>query len=1054
MAKSRVDELRLVRASEPVAPSRRLDPTQQRVVDHAQGVLQVLGGPGTGKTAVLEAAAAQRISDGADPSTVLVLTFGRRSAAAMRDAITARVGRALREPPVRSVSSYAFSILTRAHERRDWERPRLITGPEQDMIIRELVAGALGGEGVVSWPDRLRAALPTRGFATELRDVLMRCAERGISGATLAGLGRQHGRDDWIAVAQFMREFSSVAGLSNAGAYDPAELVRAVLDAFAADPALLDAERDRLCHLFVDEAHDLDRAQAGLIELVAGEATSYVVAGDPDQSVFGFRGADPTFLSGFATAHAARSIVLPTTYRSGPEVLAALRIQSARLPGMAQQRQSRALVPDAAEPSTGRVEFAVAATEAREATTIAHRLRAAHLLDDVPWSQMAVAVRSVSASLPALRRAFLAAEVPMTVTGDDLPVADSPAVRGLLDLVVAALRSAAVTSEQFEHILTSLYVGLDALGVRRIRRVLRGLELAEGGTRSSTAILRDCFADPRELIRHDQDTVRPLVDLVTILATIRSCAAEGGDPEQILYAAWSATGVQRLWRERALSGGPHAARADAHLDAVVAMFDAVGAFVERLPAADVFQFGEFLAGQELPADRLSPSTPDDGAVRVVTATNAKGHEWDLVVVCGLQDGRWPNLVPRGSLLGSEQLVDLDQGMDPALAMSGRTRSASLLAEERRLLYVASSRARRWLLFTAREGLDERPSRFFEEIRDQVGVHEFGPATGARRGLSVIDTVAELRSVVVDPGRTDDLRSAAAGCLSDFATARVPGAGPDDWYGVPGPSDDRPLYDDVEPVPVSPSKVETFARCELRWLLERVGGSSSGLVAASVGTLVHDALESLGDTAGLDRRQIADALRTFVDHRWGGIDFDAAWEGRAERTRVAGMIDNLAQWLDDNPRQFLGAEVAFTVPIGRAVLTGKLDRIEVAADGSVVVVDLKTGKTPLAKGKVPDNPQLGTYQLAVEQDALLEVTGGEVESGGAELLYVSGKLSPRPQPPLRDYPDPKWVHQLVQTVADAMAGAQFVARDGDLCAVCPVRTSCPVQPEGRQLGSTS
>lgn len=166
--------------------------------------VRVLGGPGTGKTTVLVEEAAARIAAGLDPESVLLLTPTRMTAGT-RGALSARLlGQAsadlpvVREPLVRSLHGYAFAVLRKAAERAGDPPPRLVTGAEQDGIIRELLIGDLE-DGGAAWPRELRPALGTAGFATELRDLLARCAQRGVDPADLARIGRISGRPQWVA---------------------------------------------------------------------------------------------------------------------------------------------------------------------------------------------------------------------------------------------------------------------------------------------------------------------------------------------------------------------------------------------------------------------------------------------------------------------------------------------------------------------------------------------------------------------------------------------------------------------------------------------------------------------------------------------------------------------------------------------------------------------------------------------------------------------------------------------------------------------------------------
>ncbi|WP_344315787.1 UvrD-helicase domain-containing protein, partial [Actinoplanes couchii] len=359
----------MVRRPRPVLPELPADPVQRRVIAHTTGPLLVLGGPGTGKTSVLVESVAARITEGVDPERVLVLTFGRRSAAALRDRIEARVadepGRIVHEPLVRTFHAYAFGLLRRAAAERGEPSPRLLTGPEQDLIIRELLSAVGDPEAPdqIGWPDALRPALPTRAFAQQLRDLMQRSAERGVGPVELARLGERLGRDDWPAAARFLREYVAVLALRDvttrgSTAYDPAELVRAASGLLSDDPALLESERRRLAHVYVDELAETDPAQMELLKLVTGGGKPVVAFADPDSSIYGFRGADPTAATTFPSTFRrvsgtpAETVVLHTNYRAAPPLLTATTRVSRRMRGPTAHRAMHPPTPTPPPPTT------------------------------------------------------------------------------------------------------------------------------------------------------------------------------------------------------------------------------------------------------------------------------------------------------------------------------------------------------------------------------------------------------------------------------------------------------------------------------------------------------------------------------------------------------------------------------------------------------------------------------------------------------------------------------------------------------------------------------
>ncbi|MBM7082619.1 ATP-dependent helicase [Micromonospora sp. MMS20-R2-29] len=1097
------------------------------MVAHTDGPMLVLGGPGTGKTGTLVEAVAARVAEGVDPERLLVLTFSRRQATGLRQRIEARIAAdghlVLREPLVRTFPAYAFGLLRRAAAERGEPSPRLLTGPEQDLIIRELldVVGDEPDDDPVGWPDDLLPALRTRAFAAQLRDLLMRAAERGVGPVELARLGEKLGRADWPAAARFLREYVAVLALRDVGnrgsvAYDPAELVRAATGMLLDDPELLTAERRRLAHVYVDELADTDPAQQDLLAVLAGGGRSLVAFADPDSSTYAFRGADPAVVAAFphrfrtASGAPAAQVTLTTSYRAGAVLLGATGRLARRLRGPAGHRRLRPL-PDA---PPGSVEVRTFRSATGEAAWLAHALRSAHLLDGVPWSAMAVLVRSTHLHLPSLRRALHTAGVPTVVHGEDLPLHLQPAVAPLLLLLRCALEPARLDEESAIALLHSPLGGADPLAERRLRQGLRALALARGDRRPSGGLIVEALADPAELAGIERRWVEPARTVAELLATARTAAAvPGATAEDVLWAVWDASGLAERWagainRGRAATGEHETAQrwraeaADRDLDAVLVLFDAAARFVDRLPGARTEVFLDHVLGQDLPADTLAASADRGEAVRLLTAHAAKGLEWDLVAVAGVQEGVWPDLRLRGSLLGSERLVDVlagrADGTGTRASLVGQT--SALLDEERRLFHVAVTRARRRLLVTAvasaavgGDDHEEQPSRFLHELgvtgQDGDGPTADGPTHGGPtptapdggppadgpgegdagdegepgeetsrelpvgrppRALTLSALVAELRTAIVDPAASVARRRAAAAELARLAAAGIPGAHPDDWWGLRSLSDDRPLAEEGEPVRVTPSGMESALRCSLRWLLERHGGSGPASAAQGVGNLVH-AAAMLAEDASADRT----ALLEYVAARFDAIELAARWMLGPERERAEAMVDKLLRWLAGNPRRLLAIEHEFAVrlddPTRPIELTGRVDRLEVDADGRLVVIDLKTGKsTTVTEREMAEHPQLGAYQAAVEAGGFAEF--GD-EAGGAALVQLGtgGKdAREQTQAAAGQGPEAGWATALVRRTADTMAASTFAAVANAKCRVCPVRTSCPVSGQGRQV----
>ena len=1088
-----VPSYRLVRDPVPPPVPIRLDDDQHAVVSHPGGPLLVLAGPGTGKTTAIVETVADRIARrGVDPGRVLVLTFSRKAAQELRERITLRLGRTTSEPLALTFHSYAYALVRREFVLAGDEPPTLLPGPEQLLEVRRLLRGE-AADGGAGWPQRLRPALGTRGFAAELRDFLLRAAERGLDGRGLAQLGRERGRDDWEAAGWFLDRYAARFDLAPVPAYDYAEIVR-IAGRLLGRPAVRDRERRAYDIVCVDEYQDTDPAQEELLHALAGDGRELIVVGDPDQSIYGFRGADTRAITRFPDrfrtpdGRPARVVALRTCRRSGPVLLAASRRVARRLPAALAavtpnyERGHRELVTTpAADPGTVAVLIAASATQ--EAAVIADVLRRAHLIDRMSWSSMAVLVRSATRQVPLLQRALAAAGVPVAVAGDELPLAAEPGTRPLLTLLACALQPGALDEEKAAELLTGPLGGTDALGLRRLRRALRAAAESAGeelGEQPLAAALRD----PRELTLAgwpasqlasgqaaggpgrsgggpaggaDRRATGPALGspiasarrVAALLELARQTAAGGGSAHEVLWAVWEASGLAAAWQAASAAGGSRGAAADADLDAVTALFDAASRFTDRLPPGSPRLFLDSVAGQEIAGDTLAERSPQGEAVAVLTAHRAKGLEWELVIVAGVQEGTWPDLRMRGSLLGMDEMADaVADGQDRAAAADAAAAalSSKLMAEERRLFYVAVTRARRMLVVTAAGGQDseDRPSRFLAELAgDEI---EITPVAAAGRGtLSLPALTADLRRAVADPAAPAPLRRAAAAQLARLAAAGVRGASPAQWYALTELSGPGPLSDGE--VRLSPSQVESFTKCGLRWLIQTAAGASQPGVLGHLGLVIHAAAELAA--GGADDSDITKR----IDEIWHHLDFGSPWYSSRERLRAERMIRKFLDWHRANPRDLIAVEQALRVQVGQVQITGRVDRLERDDHGSAVIVDLKTGGSKLPEGELDRNPQLGVYQLAVMLGAFEAL--GLTEPGGAELVQVgnaslTATVRVQRQRPLGQDPDPGWAKELVETVAAGMSGSAFEAKVNRGCRTCPVAACCPVHERGGQV----
>ncbi|MET9510257.1 UvrD-helicase domain-containing protein [Streptomyces flavidovirens] len=1135
---------RLVRTRPgPVNPP-LLDARQRAVVDHAGGPLLVLAGPGTGKTTTLVEAVAARVAKGADPARVLVLTFSRKAAVELRDRMALRLGGAY-GPQATTFHSFCYALV-RAHQDSDLfsEPLRLLSGPEQDVAVRDLLAGHVdlerdGRPAPVHWPDELRACLTTRGFADEVRAVLARSRELGLGPDSLGAFAARTGRPDWKAAAAFLAEYLDVLDMQ--GVLDYAELVhRAVLLAEQAElTGRLSAQYDAV---FVDEYQDTDPAQVRLLHALAGSGRTLVAFGDPDQSIYAFRGADVggilDFPDTFRRSDGSPSPVevLTTSRRSGAGLLAATRLLTRRMPlTRLPAEKVRAHRDLAAVREGGRTEVFTYPTAGTELDNIADILRRAHLEEGVPWNEMAVLVRAGGRTIPAVRRALTSAGVPLEIDGDDLALRHEPAVTPLLTALRAVAEAtlaptppltaqpprpeaaSAVRSEdpapgegpgrgedpgqagdpgrgedrgqdedpaQAEgqgspnpsatttwlsaevaaELLASPLAGMDTADLRRLGRALRDEERAAGNRLPppSDELLARALAEPERLAAHDPAYARGAQRLGALLRTARTLLEAGGTAEEALWELWNGTPWPGRLERAALRGGTAGRNADRDLDAVCALFDTAARAEERSGGRGALNFLEELDAQDIAADTLSKRAARPDAVRLMTAHRSKGLEWRLVVVAGVQEGLWPDLRRRGSLLEADRI-----GRD---GLAEPLTPGALLAEERRLFYVAATRARERLVVTAVKAPaddGDQPSRFLTEL----GVEPKDVTGRPRRPLAVAALVAELRATTVDPAATPALRDAAARRLARLAALAdedgqplVPSAHPYRWWGLYDPTHSSvPLRDRNEPVALSGSALDQLANtCSLQWFLGReVKADAPATAAQGFGNVVHVLADEVA--SGRTPADLA-VLMERLDSVWDALAFDAPWKSQQEKEHARAALERFLKWhvMDRGGRTPVATEHDFDVTLEaggeyEVRIRGSMDRVERDAEGRAYVVDFKTGKATPTRDEVARHPQLAVYQLAVREGSVDEAFGGtRPEPGGAELVQLrqaaakkdGGEALPKvqAQEPLAG----EWVGDLLATAAGRVLDERFSPATGQHCTHCAFRASCSAQPEGRHI----
>ncbi|MGO1537868.1 MAG: PD-(D/E)XK nuclease family protein [Leucobacter sp.] len=1018
----------------------------------------VLGAPGSGKTTTLIESYA-RLTERSEwaEGEVLVLASSRLVASSLRSKLERRVQRAVGGTPVRTPVSLAFAVLAREAASEGLEAPRLLTGTAHDEVVAEVIAGHLETERIrEQFVPELMQSAPFRAELRELSRVLDDAAlDAGTLGAHLREAAEQRAGEaysrlpgvevlaQWRAALELLVATERQLDETRPGELTASGLLRAATETLTRG-VLGDAVIPVPRLILIDDAHELTEGALALVAACVAAGSRVWAFGCPDIATSAYRGERVDLLSRMDAELARRGagptpgakpsqhIVLSSVHRHSSELRSLVYGLTERIGAAGAGEQRAATSVRDAGPVTDGVQFVTVPGVTEQLGVIGHRLRRRRLgldgLEPLPWEKMAVVCRTRDEA-NAAARSLAGLGVETSVTSGGIVLREQRIVRELSRLLLHALDIERLTSSDVLEILGGEIGGLDPIMLRRFRGALR-LQERRAARRDQRepqpldVIVAEALTQPERDPVMDSAGGRALRRIAKLVAEGSRVHEAGGTPRETLWALWDGTRLANSLQDEALDAkGVRSDEAHRTLDGVLGLFFVLQRHEEQdsdVPIVDVI---DEVITSTVPEDSLAARSARD-VVTVTTPQGLVGTEFALVAVLGPQDGVWPNLRARGSLLG---VTALERWLRGGTALVPDRRDT--LHDELRLFAHTCARATDELLVVAVADEDHHPSTLFSIAHP--GYEGVLPSSR----LTLRGAVAEMRRRLTrDPEDAEALAS-----LTALTHEGIPGAHPDEWYGTRPPTTERPLVDvegDPEAtVPVSPSQLEKAERCPLDWAIDRLGGGSPNF-SSQLGTLLHNAFEQIDEP---DQERIF----ALVEAEWDALEFDAEWESERSLRLARTMAEGLATYLEDfaeSSRELVGHELEFSVHIGRAELRGVADRLErvTRSDGQaeILVVDLKTGKTAPSGIALDEHAQLQAYQLGVLHGAFGEQAG----NGGAALIYVhpdalrtsDSGYSLRAQQPLDEMTQAA-VAERITTTAKAMAGGHFTARVEHHCA---------------------
>jgi superfamily I DNA/RNA helicase len=1033
------------------------------------GNVVILGGPGSGKTALLEATMHHLLAR--PGGTARFLTSSRQAAVASTERLLAGLAGAA-GGELGCVTWYAFArgLVTSHADLLDYRgEPRPLSGPEQWSLVRSLLTL---DQSEVDWGP-LAPLVDTRAFTDELAEFVLACERRLLAPEDLLERATAEGRPSWVPVAAFLALYGEHLALQDS--VDQAGLILQAGDLLEDRPEILAATVAQVGTILVDEAQELDPAQLRLLTLLVGGGARAVLAGDPAGTTDAFRGATPGALPAWARRLGASVVLLERSRRLGGPGLDAVRRLQAAGPGP---------VIALTGGGTTTVEAARYPGPAEEAEANARLLRVAHERDGIPYGRMAVLLPSTRRLSAPTRRALERFGVPYRLGAGERQLVAEPVVGHVLNLFRLALDPTRA-DELLPPLLTSPLGGLDPGELRVLRRAALLADRSLTGHVRARAVpppLPEVPAGPPDPDVPGPEAAGPARDVPDPAggAGTTDEAAEANDPQEPGAGGGGAEGPVRAGSAMVLDPGlvarvealcdlveraegwvaeldadacfwevwraapafselilraevdPTDADVQRQLDALTAFSRALSLFVDGRPGASMRTYLDVVERADFASDPWLPSamTRTD-AVAVLSVNAAKGQEFDLVVVAGCLEGALPTTARPQGLFEAWRL-DGDPG--PV------ARADALLDAERRRFTLAASRARDRVVFTASrvEGRGE-PSRFLRELGLELPADP--PAQGAAP-LGSLEAAGALRRVAGDRDRPAAERLAAATTL-----AAIPGVDPATWWWR------RDYTVDPEPIAAegrlrtSYSRIGTYEGCHLKYFFGSVAGlDDRSSYQMAFGRLMHTIFElaAKGDIANEP-----DDLKAAYRQR-----FNPAWfPSRAIAYQYwrdgMGMLELWHRSEAEAARRALRFEVGFEMEVGDHLVRGRIDRVDRGPDDGIVLLDYKTARYPASEEEAERSLQLAIYYLAALRDPELAALGHPVEM---QLVYPARIMHGR-FTRVSQHPGPDHAGQVERRLLALLDGAAAESFDPDPhadCRMCAFKPICPMWPQGEEF----
>ena len=985
-----------------------LNDQQRAAVSHDTGPLLIIAGAGTGKTKVITTRILHLILDRKiKADQILALTFTEKAAEEMTERVDIAMPLGYEEVWIKTFHGFCEKVLRESgHEIGIDPSYKLLDQLQQWVFVKTHLFDfdlkyfrPLGNPNnfittLITHFNRIKEeTIPPEEYIeyAEKKVAEVRSKKEGeeIDPKTVLGVELEEA-EKILEAARAYKTYQDL--LMQENFVDFGDLSYFVLKLFEERPSVLAHYRKRFKYVMVDEFQDTNYAQFKLLMLLKGgtgedaDDRNICVVGDDDQSIFRWRGASLSNILQFKKAFPeTKQIVLTENYRSNQNILdASHKFIKANDPDRLEARDGIAKDLHSQTSEVLPIKAVKFASYRDEVGFVVDKIRELTKEDaggqrELEYQDLAILVRSNAAAIP-FAESLRQAGIPYYIRNP----------KGLMSYseikdVYSVVRVVADQSDDIAFVRVLQFPCFE-IPMRAITHLL---------TRS------------KKEKKHVSELLYEEIDHSSLPGMEGELAKFAGFFEEVLEYAKNRGASEVISHFLQKSGYLNDLAADFSADTqekmnnITAFSKLVWDFEKTNDESSIFEFADYLKlidSSNIPLSEGGSGDSDVHAVRIMTSHAAKGLEFDTVFVCNLVNHRFPILNKRDPL---HVPIELTKEIFPEGDFH--------IEEERRLFYVAVTRAKRRLFLTYSEKYEGKKKWKTSQFLDEIG----------ESGL------------IEDDDRTAQTATVSSS-FPGFLEGGEAGEVAADSEAVPTPNIIKTAPRDNFLRSLSYSQIDTFNTCPLkyayRYMLNVPGAPSH---AANFGNSVHETLKDfyrvLMDGSGEVSMGLMGEL---YEKNWVSAGFESKEHEEARREQGLEMLQD---FYDKNSTPWVVPEFVeknFSIKIGEYIFTGRIDRIDKLEDGTYEVLDYKTGKSrALTK---PHKLQMAVYALACREIFHIPVSGLAfyfLEDGEK----ISMKEVPKDLDKVRD--------EILENIAEIKA-SEFNPTPGFLCNFCDYRVICP------------